>query len=206
MSNVLLTISGKPVYIEHDENGQEHIWWTGEFTVDGDGSPRCYGPKGTQPLDYLGNAGVSPNGPWWALATDDGTEYGDPIIQGGSNPCPGYYVSMTAYINGQYYYSDPRRYLDSENILFSVIPSNVRKATVGKCKGCRTKVTDNKTKKSVECVCGDIGPTDHLGEGSVALAEFFGLDGNPKCGGSSDESRFKYEMWPGVPAEGFSLQ
>jgi hypothetical protein len=45
-----------------------------------------------------------------------------------------------------------------------------------------------------------------MGEGSMALAEFFGLDPNPKCGGSSDESRFHWECWPGIAAKGFVLQ
>lgn len=205
MSEVLLTVGGEPVYIEK----QEYVYWTGEFTVNGDGSPRCYGPKGCKPtpLDYLGNAGsYGPPQNWWAICTDDGTSSGDPIVQSKNNPYPGLFVSMTAYINSEYYYSDPRRYLDSEKVLFSVVPGNVRNATAGKCKGCRCVVTDNKTGTMCECVIGDIGPTNHLGEGSIALAKFFGLNADPKAGGSSDATRFKYEMWPGIPADGFILQ
>jgi len=202
MSEVLLTIGGVPVYI--DSEVREHLSWAGEFTVDADGSPRCYGPKGTQPLDYLGNAGYSGN--WWGIVTDTNEPDGDPIVQNGNNPCPGYYVSCTAYLVPGYYFYDPRRYLDSEKVLFTVIPGNVRKACVGICKGCRAKVTDNKTGKSVECVIGDIGPSDHLGEGSMKLAEAFGLNADPKCGGSCDEKRFLYECWPGMAAEGYELQ
>ena len=200
MSEVLLKIGGVPVYVGKDE----HLSWTGEFTVDADGSPRAYGPSGTQPLDYLGNAGYPGN--WWGIVTDTNTSSGDPIIQGGQNPCPGYYVSCTAYLVPGFYYYDPRRYLNSEVVVFSVIPGNVRKAVAGICKGCKAKVTDKKTGKEVECVIGDIGPTDHMGEGSMALAEFFGLDCNPKCGGSSDETRFLWECWPGVAAPGYVLQ
>jgi Fungal chitosanase of glycosyl hydrolase group 75 len=200
MSEVLLKIGGVPVYVDEDE----HLSWTGEFTVDGDGSPRCYGPEGTQPLDYLGNAGYPGN--WWGVATHNQQSSGYPIVQGGQNPCPGYYVSTTAYVVAGYYYSDPRHYLDSEKVLFAVIPGNVRKAVAGICKGCKAKVTDKKTEKSVECVIGDIGPTDHMGEGSMALAEFFGLDSSPKHGGSSDTKRFLYECWPGVAAKGYVLQ
>jgi hypothetical protein len=202
MSEVLLTIAGVPVYI--DTEVSEHLSWTGEFTVDADGSPRAYGPKGTQPLDYLGNAGYPGN--WWGIVTDTNEPDGDPIIQGKNDPRPGYYVSCTAYLVPGYYYYDPRRYLDSEHVLFAVIPGNVRKACVGICKGCKAKVTDKDSGKSVECVIGDIGPSDHLGEGSMALAQFFGLDPNPKCGGSSDTKRFLYECWPGVAAEGYVLQ
>lgn len=203
MSEVLLKIGGVPVHIGYDGD-QEHLSWTGEYTVDADGSPRAYGPSGTQSLDYLGNAGYPGN--WWGVATDNQQSYGNPVVQGGRDPWPGYYVSTTAYINGKYYYSDPRRYLDSEKILFAVIPGNVRQAVVGICKGCKAKVTDHKSQKSVECVIGDIGPTDHMGEGSMALAEVFGLDSNPKNGGSSDEERFLWECWPGIAAKGFVLQ
>ena len=200
MSEVLLTIAGVPVYIDR----HEHISWIGEFTVDADGHPQCYGPGGTQPLDYLGNAGCPGN--WWGVATDTREMDGNPVIQGAQNPCPGYYVSTTAYINGKYYYTDPRHYLHSGEVLFMVIPGNVRNACEGVCKGCRGRVTDKKTGKAVDCVVGDIGPTDHMGEGSMKLAEFFGLDPNPKNGGSSDETRFLYECWPGVAMEGFVLQ
>ena len=207
MADVLLKIDGVPVYIDHDENGMEHVYWTGEMTVNGDGSPRCYGPEGTEPLDYLDNAGQPGN--WWGIyAPPDGT--GKPVIQGAHDPWPGYYVSMTAYIRTEYAASDPRRYLDSETVAFSVVPGNVRKATVGICKGCRCRITDKKSKhkagRFLECVIGDIGPTNHLGEASMAVAKFFGLNPDPKKGGSSDATRFQYEMWPGVAAKGYKLQ
>lgn len=198
--DVLLKIGGVPVYVDEDE----HLQWTGEFTVDGDGSPRCYGPDGTDPLDYLGNAGYPGN--WWGVVTHNQQANGQPIIQKGTNPWPGYYVSTTAYIHSKYYWHDPRRYLDSESVLFTVIPGNVRKAVAGICKGCKARVTDKKSGKAVDCVIGDIGPSDHLGEGSMKLAGEFGLDISPKYGGSADEERFLYECWPGVAAPGYVLQ
>ena len=200
MSEILLEVRGIPVFLD----SQEHLVWEGEFTVDADGHPRCYGPKGTKPLDYLGNAG-SP-GRWWGVATDNGRMDGEPIVQSRKDPAPDYYVSMTAYVNDGFYYSDPRRYLHSGEVMFMVIPGNVRKAVQGVCKGCRGKVTDKQTGVSLYCVVGDIGPTNHLGEGSMALAQAFGLDPDPKKGGSSDAGRFVYECWPGVAMEGFELQ
>jgi hypothetical protein len=205
MSDILLKIGGKPVFIEHDDDGMEHVWWTGEFTVDADGSPRAYAPSGYgAPLDYLGNAGYPGN--WWGVATDNQQSSGNPVVQGGKDPWPGYYVSTTAYVVSGYYYTDPRHYLDSEKIYFSVVPGNVRKATAGICKGCKARIKDNQTGKVLDCVIGDIGPTDHMGEASIAVAEFFGIDSNPKNGGSSNETRWLYEMWPGVAAKGFVLQ
>ena len=88
-------------------------------------------------MDYLGNAGTyGLPANWWGIATDQ-TSSGDPIIQDGRDPEPGYYVSTTAYIWPQYYHSDPRHYLHSGEVLFMVIPGNVRKAVFGICKGCR---------------------------------------------------------------------
>ena len=72
--------------------------------------------------------------------------------------------------------------------------------------GCRARITDKKTKKSIECVIGDVGPSNHLGEASLAAADYFGIDCNPKCGGSSDRSRWLYECWPDLEAEGYHLQ
>ena len=49
--------------------------------------------------------------------------------------------------------------------------------------GCRTVITDQLTGKTLECACCDIGPTDHLGEGSMAAGVYFGLDRTPKYRG-----------------------
>jgi hypothetical protein len=198
--NVLLRIGGKPVW----EGEDGHLTWIGEFTIDADGSPRCYGPRGTDPLDYLGNAGYPGN--WWGVATDNRESYGKPIIQSDNDPWPGYYVSTTAYMVPGFYYSDPRAYLDSETVLFMVIPGNVRKRVRNICKGCKGMVTDQTTGKSMECVVGDIGPSTHLGEGSMALAEAFNVRSNPKNGGNNNPSRWRWECWPGEEMEGYELQ
>jgi hypothetical protein len=155
----------------------------------------------------LANAGSYGNF-WGIYAPPDGE--GEPVIQGAHDPWPGYYVSMTAYIHKEFAAHDPRRYVDSETVAFSVVPGNVRKATVGICKGCRCRITDKKSKhkagRFLDCVIADVGPNDHLGEASIAAAHFFGINSNPKGGGSSDHTRWQYEMWPGVAAKGFELQ
>ena len=206
MSEILCYVGGDPVEVEYDCAGMEHVSWTGEYTVDGDGSPRCYGPShcSPDPLDYLGNAGYQGN--WWGIATHNQESWGDPIKQSEQYAYPGLYVSTTAYIYPKFYWYDPRHYVNSELVCFAVIPSTVRNATVGICKGCRARITDAKSNRKLDCVIADIGPSDHLGEGSIAAAVYFGLSGDPKTGGSSDITRFLWECWPGVPAEGFTLQ
>jgi hypothetical protein len=198
----LMTISGVPVYW----NG-EVIEYTGEMTSCADGSPRAYGPEGCQPppLDYLGNAGYPGN--WWGITTD---KYGNPYVQQASSqpamhPYPGLYISCTAYYHQEFPEYDCRAWVNAEQVLFSVIPSNVRSALGPKFLGCRATVTDKKNGKVIETVCAEIGPSNHLGEASMAVCEAFGLDPNPKCGGSSDKKRFLYRFWPGVPAPGWVL-
>jgi hypothetical protein len=103
-------------------------------------------------------------------------------------------------------YSDPRRYLDSEKVVFIVVPGCVVKATRGACKGCKARLTDLNSNTYVDCVVGDIGPSDQMGEASIAAAKHFDVNSDPKCGGSSDSKRWRYDIWPGIAAEGYVLQ
>lgn len=200
MSKVLLKIGGVPVF--QDDDGSIH--WLGEMTIDADGCPHAYGPPGTEPLDYLGNAGYPGN--WWGIVTDP---KGKPYVQKEGDkqkhPWPGYYLSTTAYLVPGYTKYDARRYVDSEFISFMVVPGNVRMAIAPKFMGCRSVITDQKDGNHLECVCADVGPRNHLGEASMAAAEYFGLDPNPKAGGSSDRKRWHYRCWPGVAAQGWVL-
>jgi hypothetical protein len=201
MSKVLLKISGVPVY--QDDDGSVH--WVGEMTIDADGCPRAYGPSGTNPLDYLANAGYPGN--WWGIVTD---ENGDPYEQREGDarkwPWPGYYISTTAYLVSGYDKYDCRRYVDSELINFAVVPGNVRTAIAPKFMGCKVIITDQNSGKILECACCDVGPSNHLGEASMAAAEHFGLDPSPKTGGSSDRERFHYRFFPGVRSKEYPLQ
>jgi hypothetical protein len=199
--NVLLKISGHPVYWDGTV-----IEYTGEMTCCADGSPRCYGPKSPPALDYLGNAG-SPETGWWGVVVDND---GDPIVQQKGDlekhPYPGLYVSCTAYgFYDKYKQDDCRCWVDAETVKYSVIPSSVRMAVEPKFLGCRATITDNKQHKTLECVCCEIGPSHHLGEASMAACEFFGLNPDPKKGGSSDKKRFRYRFWPGHPSPGWEL-
>lgn len=181
------------------ENGSVDFGPVG-MTVDADGSPRCYGPEGTKPLDYLANAGHPGN--WWGVATDAS---GEPVVQKEGDPCPGYYVSTTSYQRPQFAKHDPLRYLDSETARFIVVPAPLRKMIGPVVLGCRGTVKNTVTGKMCECVLGDFGPSTHLGEASMAVAKFFDLNCGPKTGGT-EERHFIYTIYPGVAAEGYVLQ
>jgi hypothetical protein len=199
---ILLKINGVPVYWV-DET---YVEFTGEMTSCGDGSPRCYGPSGCSPapLDYLGNAGYPGN--WWGVVTDSS---GNPIVQKKGNPpkhpYPSLYVSCTAYGFPEYPEEDCRHWVDAEKVHFSVIPSSVRMAVPPKFLGCRATILDKKTDKELECVCAEIGPSTHMGETSMLVCKYFGLNPDPKAGGSSDKKRWLYRFWPGDPAVGWKL-
>ena len=65
-------------------------------------------------------------------------------------------------------------------------------AAVGpKFLGCKADITDTKTGKSLTCVCAEIGPSNHLGEASMSVCNYFGLKADPKSGGIvADKKRF----------------
>lgn len=194
---ILTWIKGAPVY--HNPDGS--VSFRADMQVDSDGSPRSYGPKGTQPLDYLANAGHPGN--WWGIATD---KNGNPYIQGPNDPCPGYYISTTSYLVPHYAKNDPRRYLDSEKVRFIVIPGQLVRMVAPVVMGCRATVQDIKTGKIIEAMVGDTGPRNALGEASIAVCKDFGVDANPKHGGTSDV-RFNYTFYPGqISYTGLPLQ
>jgi hypothetical protein len=200
--DVLLKISGVPVFWDG-----EVISFTGEMTSCSDGSPRCYGPSGCspEPLDYLGNAG-SPETGWWGCVCNSS---GNPITQQKGHPdkwpYPSLYVSCTAYGHSDYPEEDCRHWVDAEKVAFSVIPSSVRMAVEPKFLGCKAIITDKKNGKTFELVCCEIGPSTHLGEASMKTCAHFGLNPDPKAGGSSDKKRWNYKFYPGVPAKGWKL-
>lgn len=177
------------------------------MSVDADGANGAdrsargaYGPRGTNPLDFLANAGGPGN--WWGVVTDI---HGNPVVQGADDPAPGYYISTTSYQRSDRAKTDPSRYLDSATERFIVVPSHWRSIVPGVVLGCKAVVSDTETGEEIEGVVGDFGPRSHLGEASIAFAAAFNLNPNPKNGGTEVE-RFTYTFYPDVPAEGYELQ
>jgi hypothetical protein len=194
--SLLAIIAGQQVLRAADTT----VSWISGLTVDADGSPRAYGPPGVAALDYLANAGHY--GRWWGVVVDGD---GDPVVQGPSDPAPGYYISTTSYQHRQFSRFDPRRYLDSEAVPFAVIPGTIARRVPEIVLGCRVVIEHMGSGQIVEAVCGDIGPDNHVGEASIAVAKTFGLNADPKKGGE-DARIFRFTFHPGVAAEGFELQ
>jgi hypothetical protein len=167
-----------------------------------DGSGRAAyadGKNGTNPLDYLANAGKPGN--WWGIVVDG---KGVPIKQSATDPAPDYYISTTSYTHPDKLAADPARYLDSAVDRFIVLPRHWRAEARGVVLGCHCVIYDLRTTRSCDAVVGDFGPKDKVGEGSIALAKFFGINSDPKTGGTEDK-RFRYTFYPGVVAQGYRL-
>lgn len=181
-SNYIMQLDAKPGV----------LGWTCPLAVDADGHPKCYHPQGSPPgLDYLANAGKPGN--WWGIACNPETT-GKPYVQKDTDPAPGFYVSTTALLNAKYPASSPLRYVHSGEVPFIVLPSKpVFSPSAAFPKNPQQKLGDlacvfhNGTGKKSWAVYADIGPSNKIGEGSMALATALGLSDSPKSGGESKE-------------------
>jgi hypothetical protein len=196
--DILTTIAGVDVFW----NGI-FMTYLGKMSIDGDGGYRTYHQDDDVALDYLANAGYPGN--WWGVATDTGEADGDPVKQKSTDPCPGYYVSPTAYEHSDYAHTDPRRYLDSENVIFSVTPPQLRQLVGPVVLGCRVRMENLDNGKVAWGLVGDVGPKDKLGEASIAAADALGIPSSPKNGGTSDLI-ILYTLIPGLCPPGYTLK
>ena len=176
------------------------LGWTCPLAVDADGHPKAYHPAGSPPgLDYLANAGSPGN--WWGVACDS---KGNPYVQTPENIAPGFYVSTTALIAAGFHESQPAKYVDSGVIPFIVLPSKP-KFDPNQTLGDLAVVFNNKTGKCSWAIYADIGPTNQIGEGSMALADALGINSDPKTGGEPKEVIAmiyfpgSYVNWPAEP-------
>lgn len=161
--------------------------------ANGQSSAPVYAPAGIAALDYLANAGGPGN--WYGIVTD---AKGRPYIQRPEDPAPGAYVSATSYMHKGYSRRDPRAYVDSNAVVYIVLPSHWRMKAKGVVLGCRAEVRDVKTGKTIPAAVLDFGPKAKIGEASIACAREFGVPISPKHGGT-EEKRFIYTFWPGQP-------
>jgi len=169
-------------------SGKSGVAFKSGMSIDADGSPRAYNPQNTG-LDALGNAGRPGN--WWGIATDS---RGKPYVQGPNDPAPGHYVSTTALMDSRFPANDPRRYVDSEKVPFIAVPPQLKDQGVKL--GDLVAVRNERTGKTVFAVVADIGPRDHIGEGSIKLAQELGINPDARRGGAG--SGVSYVVFPGT--------
>ncbi len=183
-------------------------------TLDGDGAngqfgqPPCYAPDSyDEPtLDILANAGEP--GDWYGVITNTGTKKGKPIVQKKTDPCPGAYISATSlYLPGENGKplpdSSPLKYVDSATVPFVAVPPIIVKAVAASVLGCHCLVTNSQTGRTTEAVVADIGPSNHLGEISIACARALGVSTgttHPANGGGASSPTIRYQLFPGKAA------
>ena len=162
------------------------------LAIDADGAFRAYHPKNRPGLDSLKHAGD--HGHWWALVTDNGKPNGHPVVQGKSDPAPGYYVSTTAlYDPDNPNLRDPRRYVDAVKIPYVVLhPKALKHARMGDF---ATVVNLQNGKISAAIVADESAADLPVGEGSIALAKALGIDADPRRGGQG--ANITYVIYPG---------
>lgn len=95
--------------------------------------------------------------------------------------------------------------LCAETERYVVVPPVIIAKTKGIVMGCKAICYNQKTGLKADGVVGDSGPRSKIGEVSVAMAEAIGLSGDPNHGGT-DEHVIQYTLYPGVAADGYSLQ
>lgn len=115
----------------------------------------------------------------------------------------GIIASMTWYRHPGKLRSDPAAYVDSETVPYIVVPPLIIQKTAGIVRGCKARVTWKG--RSVEGVVADKGPSNKIGELSIATARAIGLPASPRNGGT-EKPEVLYELWPGVAAPGYVLQ
>jgi len=203
MPRIIGTIAN--VQINEDDDGR--VWYTSGASIDADGAngqngqPPAYNDTDTG-TDYLANGG---------MRLVDGR-----VVRTGSSRIAilgpdeqprvfpgGVIASKTWYAYPGIPADDPSAYVDAETVPYVVVPPLIVKQTAGVVRGCYARVTYQG--KTVECVVADMGPSDRIGELSIAAARALGIRHSPRNGGLK-EKVVGYELWPGQAAAGYVLQ
>ena len=170
----------------------EGFFYRSGMAIDADGAYRAYHPRDKLGLDSLAHAGHEGN--WWALVTSNGKPSGRPVVQGKSDPAPGYYVSTTAlYDSNNPNLRDPHRYIDAAKIPYVVLPPKALKyARLGDF---ATVANLGNGRVSGALVADESSADLPFGEGSIALAKALGVNSSPRHGGKG--GGIVYLIYPG---------
>ena len=177
MSKDIITNVGHSTVVVSDTT----VHWVSGMAICADGAGRAYAmpDSGLIGLDDIRNAGRP--GKWVGVVTDNGKPTGRPIVQGPNDPNPGFLVSQTSLCDAHYPPESPKRYVDSENVPYIVIPMDLlmwlRPGDVG-------MVKNRVNGRSCASIVADVGPQGKLGEGSIYLAANLAIPASPRYGGA----------------------
>lgn len=163
--------------------------------IDVDGAPNAYGPPGKKTLDYLSNAHyrARAKGEIVGYLTDDDHPT-VPIIQGPHDPCPGYYVSTTHYVDrARRNPKDPLRYVDATKINYVVLGDEARRR--GARVGDFVAVYSRRHRRAVYGIVGDSGNPSGA-EGSLHLLQELGYPFKSGKTGSVERKEIVIRFFP----------
>lgn len=166
--------------------------YTGGMAIDADGARRAY-KIGGGGLDALGNAGH--DGDWFGAITDNGKPTGHPVVQGPSDPAPGFLVSGTALRDKTKKGTDPTAYLDASVETYISVAGDLFEAG---CKPGDLAVAIRDGHDPIGCIVGDVGPHHKYGEASIATADAAGVPGQGTVRGRGLEHGVTYVVFPGT--------
>jgi hypothetical protein len=202
----VITNEGYSSTIMEDTDGR--VFFTADADIDADGANGQNGAPPAYKVDdegteLLANGGMKiVNGKViaksWARDIVILDSDNEPKIFSG-----GIIASMTWYRYPDKLANDPAAYVDAQTVPYIVVPPLIIQKTTGVVRGCKARVTWKG--RSVDCVVADKGPTNKIGELSIAAAHAIGLPSSPRNGGTEKPEVF-YELWPGIAASGFVLQ
>ena len=202
-----ITNEGFSSTIVEEEDGRVHFLADADIDADGangqNSAPAAYKVDDTG-TELLANGGMKIVGGKVVCAHSWAR---DIVILGEDNQPKlfpgGIIASMTWYRHPRKLPSDPAAYVDAETVPYIVVPPLIIQKTMGIVRGCKAQVTFRS--RSVDCVVADRGPSNKIGELSIAAARAIGLPSSPRNGGT-EKQEVLYELWPGIAAPGFELQ
>ncbi|WP_330214234.1 hypothetical protein [Pseudomonas sp. AM8] len=206
---VIGTIAGEGYSSEICEGDDGRVYFTADADIDADGANGQAGGRAAYMDDDSGSEFLANGGMRvvsgkvvcahaWARSIVILGEDNEPSVFSG-----GVIASTTWYRHRHFARDDPRAYVDAETVPYIVVPSIIVQKTIGVVRGCLARVSWNG--RSVDCVVADKGPTNRIGELSIAAARALDIPDSPRSGGLN-RPEVLYELWPGVPAPGFELQ
>jgi hypothetical protein len=174
------------------------IAFASQMQVNTDGAPDSYHPDDIGITHICNGVSVGQNCTWKASCLTDFKQakaehfkgptkicffamvsdgQGVPLIQGETDPKPGYFVSTTALHQPGENVRSQQAQLDSNTVPFAVIPGKWQsRGAPGPKLGDMGVAYRQSNGKSAFFVIGDTGPGNKLGEGSVALHKALGND------------------------------
>ena len=182
-AEVVTTVRGVKLWrLKGDDKA---IFFEAGMTIDADGAPNAYHPDDLPGLDHLSNAGR--RGHWSSIETDCG---GNPVVQRqGCDPFPGFFISRTSLQDPDRCKSLVEKQVDSRFIPYIVLPTNLPGVKLGDF----ALVINRANCSMAAAIFADT--KGHVGEGSMALADFLNVPSNPRHGGTG--SGILYIVFPG---------